>query len=129
MSGYPASDLVALDEGLAALGAVDPRQAQVVELRFLGGLIAFLGLLDPVIRALANAHSDHARTFSSPLIHIKERIQIEDRQSELLNPGRIIRPFCEVFQSQRLLCRRGRTAGRQTPRVVHAFGRGGALFQ
>ena len=32
------SDLVALDDALAALAAVDPRKAQVIELRFFGGL-------------------------------------------------------------------------------------------
>ena len=32
------SDLVALDEALTALAAVDPRKEQVVELRFFGGL-------------------------------------------------------------------------------------------
>ncbi len=31
-------DLVALDEALSKLGALDPRQARVVELRFFGGL-------------------------------------------------------------------------------------------
>jgi RNA polymerase sigma factor (TIGR02999 family) len=31
-------DLVALDEGLLALAKLDPRQSQVVELRFFGGL-------------------------------------------------------------------------------------------
>ena len=31
-------DLVALDEALSALAAIDPRRAQVVELRFFGGL-------------------------------------------------------------------------------------------
>jgi RNA polymerase sigma factor (TIGR02999 family) len=31
-------DLVALDEALNALAALDPQQAQVVELRFFGGL-------------------------------------------------------------------------------------------
>jgi RNA polymerase sigma factor (TIGR02999 family) len=34
----PAPDLVALDEALRALEAVDPRKCQVVELRFFGGL-------------------------------------------------------------------------------------------
>ena len=33
-------DLVALDEALGALAAIDPRKAQVVELRFFGGLTA-----------------------------------------------------------------------------------------
>jgi RNA polymerase sigma factor (TIGR02999 family) len=33
-----ASDLVALDEALTALAEVDPRKAQVVEMRFFGGL-------------------------------------------------------------------------------------------
>lgn len=33
-----ASELVALDEALDALAALDPRQSQVVELRFFGGL-------------------------------------------------------------------------------------------
>jgi RNA polymerase sigma factor (TIGR02999 family) len=33
-------DLVALDEALNALAAIDPRKAQVVELRFFGGLTA-----------------------------------------------------------------------------------------
>jgi RNA polymerase sigma factor (TIGR02999 family) len=32
------TDLVALDDALAALASVDPRKAQVVELRFFGGL-------------------------------------------------------------------------------------------
>jgi RNA polymerase sigma factor (TIGR02999 family) len=31
-------DLVALDDALNSLAALDPRQAQVVELRFFGGL-------------------------------------------------------------------------------------------
>ena len=34
----PGTDLVALDDALNALAAVDPRKAQVVELRFFGGL-------------------------------------------------------------------------------------------
>jgi RNA polymerase sigma factor (TIGR02999 family) len=34
----PGSDLVALDDALKALMAVDPRKAQVVEMRFFGGL-------------------------------------------------------------------------------------------
>jgi RNA polymerase sigma factor (TIGR02999 family) len=34
----PGDDLVALDEALTALAAVDPRKSQVVELRFFGGL-------------------------------------------------------------------------------------------
>ena len=38
VSGHPDPDLVALDEALTALSAVDPRKAQVVELRFFGGL-------------------------------------------------------------------------------------------
>jgi len=36
----PGTDLVALDDALTALAAVDPRKAQVVELRFFGGLSA-----------------------------------------------------------------------------------------
>jgi RNA polymerase sigma factor (TIGR02999 family) len=34
----PGPDLVALDEALTALAAVDPRKSQVVEMRFFGGL-------------------------------------------------------------------------------------------
>ena len=34
----PGTDLVAVDEALTALSAVDPRKGQVVELRFFGGL-------------------------------------------------------------------------------------------
>jgi RNA polymerase sigma-70 factor (ECF subfamily) len=34
----PGDDLVALDEALTALAAVDPRKSQVVEMRFFGGL-------------------------------------------------------------------------------------------
>jgi len=33
----PPADLVALDDGLNALAAFDPRKSQVVELRFFGG--------------------------------------------------------------------------------------------
>lgn len=36
----PGTDLVALDDALTALSAVDPRKSQVVELRFFGGLSA-----------------------------------------------------------------------------------------
>src|SRR5215471_9477783 len=36
--GQRASELVALDDALAELAAVDPRKSQIVELRFFGGL-------------------------------------------------------------------------------------------
>ena len=39
-AGAPPVELLALDEALDALEAVDPRKAQVVELRFFGGLTA-----------------------------------------------------------------------------------------
>jgi RNA polymerase sigma-70 factor (ECF subfamily) len=38
VSAEPSADLVALDEALKALAMLDPRQAQVVELRYFGGL-------------------------------------------------------------------------------------------
>ena len=38
VSVEPAADLVALDDALTALGAFDARKAQVVEMRFFGGL-------------------------------------------------------------------------------------------
>ena len=38
ISNTPRADLVALDEALRRLEAVDPRKSQVVELRFFGGL-------------------------------------------------------------------------------------------
>ena len=38
VSHDPGSDLVALDEALETLGAMDPRKGQVVEMRFFGGL-------------------------------------------------------------------------------------------
>src|SRR5438046_5320429 len=38
VSNEPGRDLVALDEALTALAALDPRQSQVVEMRFFGGL-------------------------------------------------------------------------------------------
>jgi RNA polymerase sigma factor (TIGR02999 family) len=37
-SGKPGVDLVALDDALQALAAIDARQSQIVELRFFGGL-------------------------------------------------------------------------------------------
>ena len=37
-SPEPGQDLVALDDALTAMAAVDPRQSKVVELRFFGGL-------------------------------------------------------------------------------------------
>jgi RNA polymerase sigma-70 factor, ECF subfamily len=37
-SPLPGRDLVALDEALVALAAIDPRRSRVVELRFFGGL-------------------------------------------------------------------------------------------
>ena len=40
MSPMPSPDLVALDDALKALAAIDPRRSQVVELRFFGGLTA-----------------------------------------------------------------------------------------
>ncbi len=38
VSGQPDPDLVLLDEALNALAGVDPRKAQIVELKFFGGL-------------------------------------------------------------------------------------------
>jgi RNA polymerase sigma factor (TIGR02999 family) len=38
VSGGRGKELVALDEALQALAAIDPRRAQVIELRFFGGL-------------------------------------------------------------------------------------------
>jgi RNA polymerase sigma factor (TIGR02999 family) len=38
VSNQPDSDLVALDDALTALAALDPRKAKVVEMRFFGGL-------------------------------------------------------------------------------------------
>jgi RNA polymerase sigma factor (TIGR02999 family) len=38
VSPQPRADLVALDDALNALAAIDPRKSQVVELRFFGGL-------------------------------------------------------------------------------------------
>ena len=38
VGGDPSRDLVALDDALEALTAVDPRKGQVVEMRFFGGL-------------------------------------------------------------------------------------------
>ena len=38
VSREPSADLLALDDALKALAATDPRQTQVVELRFFGGL-------------------------------------------------------------------------------------------
>ena len=40
ITGRPGRDLVALDDALNALAALDPRKSQVVELRFFGGLTA-----------------------------------------------------------------------------------------
>jgi RNA polymerase sigma factor (TIGR02999 family) len=39
-SSEPGKDVLAIDEALSALAEVDPRKAQVVELRFFGGLTA-----------------------------------------------------------------------------------------
>jgi RNA polymerase sigma factor (TIGR02999 family) len=38
--GRPGTDLVAVDDALTALAAVDPRKSQIVEMRFFGGLSA-----------------------------------------------------------------------------------------
>jgi RNA polymerase sigma-70 factor, ECF subfamily len=38
LGGEPNIDLIALDEALGRLGALDPRKVQVVEMRFFGGL-------------------------------------------------------------------------------------------
>ena len=38
MGGDQATELLALDDGLNALARLDPRKAQVVEMRFFGGL-------------------------------------------------------------------------------------------
>jgi RNA polymerase sigma factor (sigma-70 family) len=40
VSERPGTDVVAIDDALTALEAVDPRKSQVVELRFFGGLTA-----------------------------------------------------------------------------------------
>lgn len=38
VSNEPGEDLVALDDALTALAAIDPRKSEVVEMRFFGGL-------------------------------------------------------------------------------------------
>jgi len=38
VAAEPGADLVALDDALIALAAIDPRKSQVVEMRFFGGL-------------------------------------------------------------------------------------------
>jgi DNA-directed RNA polymerase specialized sigma24 family protein len=38
LSGVKAKELIALDDALHELAKFDPRQAQVIELRFFGGL-------------------------------------------------------------------------------------------
>lgn len=38
VAAHPGTDLVALDDALNALSAIDPRKGRVVELRFFGGL-------------------------------------------------------------------------------------------
>ena len=38
VAGHPSADLVAIDDALNALAAIDARKSQVVELRFFGGL-------------------------------------------------------------------------------------------
>jgi RNA polymerase sigma factor (TIGR02999 family) len=38
LSGERAADLIALDDALANLASIDPRQSRIVELRFFGGL-------------------------------------------------------------------------------------------
>lgn len=38
IAGQPGAELVAIDDALNALAAIDPRKGQVVELRFFGGL-------------------------------------------------------------------------------------------
>ena len=53
-AGEPAADLLALDDALAELAAVDARKAQVVDLRFFGGLsveetAAALGVSMPTV--------------------------------------------------------------------------------
>jgi RNA polymerase sigma factor (TIGR02999 family) len=40
VAGRPGTDVVAVDDALTALAALDPRKSQVVELRFFGGLSA-----------------------------------------------------------------------------------------
>ena len=55
VSQEPRADLLALDDALNHLGALDLRKSQVVELRFFGGLTAeesasVLGLTVPVVR-------------------------------------------------------------------------------
>jgi DNA-directed RNA polymerase specialized sigma24 family protein len=38
LGGQPATDIVALDEALKELEAMDPRKCRIVELRYIGGL-------------------------------------------------------------------------------------------
>jgi RNA polymerase sigma factor (TIGR02999 family) len=38
VSSERAAELIAVDDALASLAAIDPRQSQIVELRFFGGL-------------------------------------------------------------------------------------------
>lgn len=57
-------DILALDEALVRLAALDPRQARVVELRFFGGLsVEETAKLLGISRATANRDWTFARTF------------------------------------------------------------------
>ncbi|MEM7352127.1 MAG: ECF-type sigma factor [Acidobacteriota bacterium] len=70
LSAQPMLDYLALDQALAALAAIDPRQARVVELRYLAGLT-----IDETAEALDLSASTVERFWRLARIWLRERLQ------------------------------------------------------
>ena len=66
----PDVDVLALDEALTRLAALDPRQAQVVELRYFGGLG-----IDEVAESLGVSHATVERDWRTARLWLKRELE------------------------------------------------------
>ena len=70
LASHPVLDYLALDQALAALAAIDPRQARVVELRYLSGLT-----IDETAEVLGLSASTVERFWRLARLWLKKRLQ------------------------------------------------------
>jgi RNA polymerase sigma factor (TIGR02999 family) len=72
VAAQPAVDIVALDEALARLAAVDPQQSRVVELRFFAGLS-----VDETAEALAISPATVKRDWATAKLWLYNELRTE----------------------------------------------------
>ena len=78
----PDLDLMALDEALNTLAVLDPKQTQIVELRFFGGLT-----IDEVAEVLGISPATTKREWDSAKLWLRRQLDIGGNSSSPRNAG------------------------------------------